>query len=266
MRVNYYFLFVVLSFSFVSTSQVGIGINNPDGSSILDISSTTKGMLTPRLDTSQRLGISTPAIGLLVYDTDLKSFYFFNGSNWQAITSADTTTYRRTGWVALNDNDSSFTLPYVPAADLTDYSNYTDILLDFENDSNDLILDSHAPTGVSGTDFFDSTNGVITPIAIGDAILLRLQFDANPDNANTAIVVAIDIGTSLSPIIIYEKTIPLLRSGGRINKISESILLYQLGTFSANGAKIRMAYTRANNSTNGTDCILNNFGLVINRM
>lgn len=62
-----------------SYAQVGIGTINPDASAMLDVSSTTKGMLTPRMTTAQRLAITSPAPadGLIVYDTTLKSFYHY---------------------------------------------------------------------------------------------------------------------------------------------------------------------------------------------
>jgi trimeric autotransporter adhesin len=60
---------------------------NTDGStantsSILDIKSITKGMLIPRLTAVQRIAITTPANGLLVYDNDSTSFAYFNGTIW----------------------------------------------------------------------------------------------------------------------------------------------------------------------------------------
>lgn len=58
--------------------QVGIGTINPDPSSILDLNSATQGILTPRMTTIQKTSITSPADGLLVYDTDLKSFYYYN--------------------------------------------------------------------------------------------------------------------------------------------------------------------------------------------
>lgn len=58
--------------------QVGIGTVTPDASSVFDVTSTTKGMLTPRMTTAQRTSIATPADGLLVYDIDVKSFYHYN--------------------------------------------------------------------------------------------------------------------------------------------------------------------------------------------
>jgi hypothetical protein len=44
--------------------------SQPDGSAILDVKSTAKGMLIPRVTTIQRNAISTPATGLIVFDTD----------------------------------------------------------------------------------------------------------------------------------------------------------------------------------------------------
>ena len=55
-----------------------------DSSAMLDISATTKGFLTPRMTTSQRTAINNPATGLLVFQTDSASgFYFYNGNTWQ---------------------------------------------------------------------------------------------------------------------------------------------------------------------------------------
>lgn len=53
-----------------------------DASAIVDFQSTTKGFLPPRLTTTQKNAIATPAEGLMVYDTDLKRPCFFNGTSW----------------------------------------------------------------------------------------------------------------------------------------------------------------------------------------
>lgn len=53
-----------------------------DPSAMLDIKSTTKGLLIPRLLTESRLAINPAAIGLLVYDIDESSFYYYDGSDW----------------------------------------------------------------------------------------------------------------------------------------------------------------------------------------
>jgi len=59
-------------------AQIGIGTITPDATAILDVTSTTRGMLTPRMTTTQRLAITTPAESLLVFDTTDKAFYFYN--------------------------------------------------------------------------------------------------------------------------------------------------------------------------------------------
>jgi hypothetical protein len=60
-------LVILLSYSSVS-AQVGIGTDMPDPSSILDIDSKNKGLLMPRLTTTQRDSIIDPAKGLMIYN------------------------------------------------------------------------------------------------------------------------------------------------------------------------------------------------------
>lgn len=82
-------LMFFLLLSLTGNAQIGIGTITPNASSVLDITSTTKGMLTPRMTTAQRTAITTPADGLMVYDTDLKVFYYYStGSTaWVPIVS-----------------------------------------------------------------------------------------------------------------------------------------------------------------------------------
>ncbi|WP_159020017.1 cell wall anchor protein [Algibacter sp. L3A6] len=74
-------LFLVL-FQIPTHAQVGIGTTTPDASSILDIESTTQGILTPRMTTAQRIAIASPAEGLMVFDIDEGSFFYFDGTVW----------------------------------------------------------------------------------------------------------------------------------------------------------------------------------------
>ena len=70
-----------------STGNIGIGTAKPAASSLLDIKSTTKGILIPRMTQSQRNTIASPVTGLLIYQTDnTPGFYFYNGTQWTAIT------------------------------------------------------------------------------------------------------------------------------------------------------------------------------------
>lgn len=79
-------------FTVNSYAQVGVGTITPDASSVLDVSSTTQGMLTPRMTTAQKNAIASPADGLMVYDTDLKAFCYYNQSvtAWTQMNSATT--------------------------------------------------------------------------------------------------------------------------------------------------------------------------------
>ncbi len=71
---------------FPATGAVGIGTTTPNASSLLDIVSTNKGILIPRMTLVQRNAIASPAVGLLVYVTDRAGgFYYYNGTSWVAI-------------------------------------------------------------------------------------------------------------------------------------------------------------------------------------
>ncbi len=85
---------IVFIFSlFISTASFsqGIGINNdssePDPSAILDVKSSTKGMLVPRMTAAEAYAISNPAEGLLIYATDVQSFLYYKTGNWNYLTS-----------------------------------------------------------------------------------------------------------------------------------------------------------------------------------
>ena len=63
--------------------NVGIGTNTPDASAILELQTTNKGMLAPRMTTAQRISIASPANALLVYDTNFDCFFYFTtASGW----------------------------------------------------------------------------------------------------------------------------------------------------------------------------------------
>jgi C1q domain len=81
-------IFALLTFTtirFAHGQNIGIGTNTPAASAQLDISSTTRGLLAPRMTTTQRNAIVSPAKGLLVYDTDLNALYHYNGSAWAPV-------------------------------------------------------------------------------------------------------------------------------------------------------------------------------------
>ena len=69
MKQVFTFLAAVL-FTSTTYAQVGIGTTTPDASSVLDITSTTGGLLVPRMTAAQRDEISSPAQGLIIFCSD----------------------------------------------------------------------------------------------------------------------------------------------------------------------------------------------------
>ena len=78
-------LMLCLSVSLISFAQVGIGTETPQATSAMDITSTTKGFLMPRMTTVQREAIipSQNAKGLQVYDTTENSIWISDGVVWK---------------------------------------------------------------------------------------------------------------------------------------------------------------------------------------
>ncbi len=107
--------------------NVGIGTTAPASSALLDLTSTAKGALLPRMTTTQRDAIGSPATGLTVYNTTTNALNVFNGTAWGAVgsgggsvatltdvtlTSAannDILRYNGTAWVNVNQTTAMST-------------------------------------------------------------------------------------------------------------------------------------------------------------
>lgn len=105
-------------------AQVGIGTNLPHASSMLEVQASDKGFLLPRLTSSQRTAITSPATGLQVYDNTTNSIWYFNGSYWvntQAMATigdvkSGLQTIDHSGWVRLDGRSFSDLTPSQQAA------------------------------------------------------------------------------------------------------------------------------------------------------
>ncbi len=75
----------VTGFSQVSVNTTG---EKADSSAILDVNSSTKGVLIPRMNSSQMADVSNPADGLMIYNTDDNAFYFYDENQWKKIGEA----------------------------------------------------------------------------------------------------------------------------------------------------------------------------------
>ena len=103
-----------------TNNRLGIGTNSPNASSILDVSSSSKGILIPRMTAAQKNAITAPTTGLLIFQTDSPSdFYYYSGSSWISLTEPNWTsagTIQSVGWGATT------TAPTIGTTVVNDYS------------------------------------------------------------------------------------------------------------------------------------------------
>jgi len=91
----------ILASTMFAQAQVGIGTTTPNASAALDVQSTTRGVLLPRMTSAQRIAIATPADGLIVYQTDAISGLWMRISGaWVRLTSANDLYGSSTGFAA----------------------------------------------------------------------------------------------------------------------------------------------------------------------
>jgi uncharacterized protein (TIGR02145 family) len=83
MKPFFLFILLVVNVSFLNAqNSVGIGTNTPHPSAVLDLSSTSKGFLPPKMTTAQRNAIVSPAVGLTIYNITVNCLQWWNGTIW----------------------------------------------------------------------------------------------------------------------------------------------------------------------------------------
>jgi len=97
-----FILFIVVLSYISGYGQVGINTDNsdPDGSAILDLKSTDKGLLIPRLTSIQLYEIQNPAISLMVFNLDSNDIYIFDGTYWLGMRD-NTDTINPSVWICM---------------------------------------------------------------------------------------------------------------------------------------------------------------------
>ncbi|TNJ42166.1 hypothetical protein KFZ70_15375 [Tamlana fucoidanivorans] len=224
---NYYYVIAVLLYSICVDihAQVGIGTTSPDVSSILEIESTTQGLLTPRMTSVQRVAIVSPAQGLLVFDTDEDAFYFFDGTNWVKLISENSIN-DYTGWADYTDGTYTSASPF----SLTAGNKVT-----LPNNAV-TIRDTQKPIDV--TSFYDIMTSTITG-RNGDGINVMIEFKIKPIvNQTTKITVAIDIGGSIGEL--YKRDFITSKGLNVEHYYVSSFNAYTLDTWEANGGTVKI--------------------------
>ncbi len=79
--------------TFPTTGSAGVGTTTPVSSAILELQTTSQGLLAPRMTKAQRDAIIAPATGLLIFQTNsTPGFYYYSGAAWTAISSKGAST------------------------------------------------------------------------------------------------------------------------------------------------------------------------------
>ena len=87
-KTNLYFQLDGSNVGAWNSTGLGVGTTSIDASAKLQVDSTTKGVLLPRLTTTQVNAISSPATGLTVYNTTLNQLCFYNGTEWRKVSDS----------------------------------------------------------------------------------------------------------------------------------------------------------------------------------
>ncbi len=148
-----FILLIGLLFGKSFAQNVGINTTgaDPDDSAILDVSSTNKGLLVPRMTQTQRNAIPVPATGLLVYQTDgTQGFYYFDGSTWTTLKAVSGGIYSGDG-----------TTPAGTDVAVTDYVNIDANTLFIDGNNNRVGIGTSSPSSmlhVSGSTLGSNVN------------------------------------------------------------------------------------------------------------
>ncbi|GAB3688223.1 hypothetical protein GCM10027592_02820 [Spirosoma flavus] len=114
---------VFLLFTLTSYAQVGVGTQTPAASAMLDVTSTERGLLPPRMSAQQRTNIQNPVEGLMVYQSDAPTgYYLYKAGSWKRLMDEDdvsTTivTFASERYVTLRQYNAPYTLLVGPNTD-----------------------------------------------------------------------------------------------------------------------------------------------------
>ena len=170
----------------VSSGALAVGTATPDASAAMDITSTEKGFLPPRLTTAQVTAVATPADGLIVYDSDTDTLKLRADGAWVSLATGSTT----------------------PAPDSLDFTEFKD----------EMTLDASTDIAASGTNVLSITNtGTGNSFVVNDE-----ASDATPFVVDAS--GRVGIGTA-SPLQLLDVLATAANSGMRIQNTAGAVVL-----------------------------------------
>ncbi|MGB4080507.1 MAG: hypothetical protein WBK38_04970 [Bacteroidia bacterium] len=150
---HYLVILTLLLAATVTQAQVGIGTASPNTTAILDITASAKGLIVPRMTTTERdNSIKTPTAGLLIYNTTSNALEIVNGSSLWVNLSTGTTT-------AVTSGTTSSTA----GIGLGTTSPNANAILDITSTTQGVLLPRHTadPTGVAGMVYYNTTDHAV---------------------------------------------------------------------------------------------------------
>lgn len=167
-----------------TNKRLGIGTATPSASALLDLASTSQGLLPPRMTTTQRDAIATPAAGLVIYNTTTNKLNFYDGTAWAS--SAGGTASGGAGYVQLSDG----------AGSLSNSGSTAGQQLFWDNTNKRLGIGTDTPNASSLLDLSSTIKGFLPPR------MNSIQRDAIPAPAAGLVI----YNTTTSKLNVYDGT------------------------------------------------------------
>lgn len=164
-------IIIALYIGLSTYAQVGIGTTNPDPSASLDVTSTTAGILVPRMTETQRLAVASPATGLLVYQNDnTNGFWFYDGTVWSSLSGSggNSGEFQSIGGIVQNTTNINNDNFVFGSSDLNNVAGYNDSNRMFFNKSKGAFRAGRALNGE-----WDDINVGLYSIGLGQDALAR---------------------------------------------------------------------------------------------
>ena len=236
MKKSLFCLLCTLQILLSESKAQNIAINTdgsvPDASSMLDIASTTKGFLAPRMTTTQQNAIALPAKGLLIYNTTDNTFKVNTGTSGAPVWTTLSTT--SSSWLLTGNSGTSTSTNFLGTTD--------NVNLNFRtNNLQRMVIDTSGRFGL-GTSTFNATNpekllidaGTTTSVnaivgkgSINNYLQLNIQNNSSGTNASSDVVATANNGSETNNYVDMG-----INGGGNTSNImgtANDAYLYNMG-------------------------------------